>query len=149
MATAGVASGNGAQYTWPGVPTELPGAVEFFRRTGWTFVETTDDVVLELPGFVTAPAVPGSAEAIAAMLGPDMSTIGCVGVAAEHQGAGIGTAMVARASEVLRDRGVGTCHIGWTTRAGFYGWLGYRHWRSYAMFRRDLSGEVGGMIGTP
>lgn len=39
------------------------------------------------------------------MLGPDAGTIGCVGVAPHRQERGAGTAMVARASEILRDSG--------------------------------------------
>ena len=48
------------------------------------------------------------------MLGRDAGTIGCVGVAAAVRGAGVGSAMVARASELLRDAGTRACHIGWT-----------------------------------
>ena len=36
------------------------------------------------------------------------------------EGRGVGSALVARASEILRDRGAGTCHIGWTVRESFY-----------------------------
>jgi predicted N-acetyltransferase YhbS len=67
------------------------------------------------------------------MLGP-AATIGCVGVAPAVQGRGIGTALVVRASEILRDAGVRNCHIGWTTRESFYRRAGYRPWRRYAMF---------------
>jgi predicted N-acetyltransferase YhbS len=51
------------------------------------------------------------------------------------EGHGIGTALVACASEILRDRGAGTCHIGWTVRESFYIRAGYRPWRRYRMFR--------------
>ena len=70
------------------------------------------------------------------LLGPDAGTIGCVGVAAAVRGAGVGGALVARASELLREAGTGTCHIGWTTRERFYTRLGYRPWRRYRMARR-------------
>jgi hypothetical protein len=50
----------------------------------------------------------------------------------------VGTAMVARASEILRDRGVRTCLIDWTVREDFYGRLGYRRWRRYLMYRRAI-----------
>jgi ribosomal protein S18 acetylase RimI-like enzyme len=48
----------------------------------------------------------------APMLGPMTGTIGCVGVAEHVQGRGVGSAMVARASELLRRAGTRACHIG-------------------------------------
>ena len=72
------------------------------------------------------------------LLGDDCGGIGAVGVAAAARGRGIGAALVACGSMVLRDRGVGTCCIGWTWLVDFYGRDGYRPWRSYAMAWRDL-----------
>ena len=77
---------------------------------------------------------PGADTVFASMLGPAAGTIGCVGVAEPVQGRGIGTALVAGASEILRDAGTRNCHIGWTTRESFYRRAGYRPWRRYAMF---------------
>jgi GNAT superfamily N-acetyltransferase len=74
------------------------------------------------------------------LLGPAAGTIGCVGVAAPARGAGVGSAMVARASELLRDAGTRACHIGWTRREEFYARLGYVPWRRYHMARRPVSG---------
>ena len=74
------------------------------------------------------------------LLGTEAGTIGCVGVAPPAQGAGVGSAMVARASELLRDEGTRACHIGWTRRERFYGRLGYAPWRRYHMARREVSG---------
>jgi GNAT superfamily N-acetyltransferase len=74
------------------------------------------------------------------LLGPEAGTIGCVGVAEAARGAGVGSAMVARASELLRDAGTRACHIGWTRRERFYGRLGYRPWRRYHMASRRLRG---------
>ena len=74
------------------------------------------------------------------MLGPQAGTIGCVGVAAPAQGSGVGSAMVARASELLRDAGTRACHIGWTRRERFYSRLGYTPWRRYHMARRPTPG---------
>ena len=76
------------------------------------------------------------------LLGRDAGTIGCVGVAAAARGAGVGSAMVARASELLRDAGTGACHIGWTRRERFYARLGYVPWRRYHMARRALPGRA-------
>ena len=59
---------------------------------------------------------PGADTVFGPMLGPAAAIIGCVGVAPYMEGRGIGTALVARASEILHDRGAGACHIGWTVR---------------------------------
>ncbi len=77
---------------------------------------------------------PGADTVLAPILGPAAGTIGCVGVAAPRQHEGIGTALVARASEFLREAGTRNCHIGWTTRESFYRHAGYQPWRRYAMF---------------
>jgi predicted N-acetyltransferase YhbS len=67
------------------------------------------------------------------MLGDNMGTIGAVGVTEARQGHGIGLAMVATASEILQERGVRQCVIGWTDLMNFYGKLGYTIWREYWM----------------
>ncbi len=79
---------------------------------------------------------PSADTVFAPILGPAAGTIGCVGVATPRHGEGIGTALVARASEILRDAGTHNCHIGWTTRESFYRRAGYQPWRRYAMFSR-------------
>ncbi len=73
------------------------------------------------------------------MLGPACGAIGCVGVAPDAQGLGIGTAMVAQASELLHERGTRLCHIGWVVREAFYTRVGYRPWRGYLMYRKALA----------
>jgi ribosomal protein S18 acetylase RimI-like enzyme len=75
------------------------------------------------------------------LLGPEAGTIGCVGVAGAARGAGVGSAMVAHASELLRDAGTHACHIGWTRREQFYARLGYARWRRYRMSSRPLAGS--------
>ncbi|HET9896483.1 MAG TPA: GNAT family N-acetyltransferase [Streptosporangiaceae bacterium] len=77
---------------------------------------------------------PGASGVLTPVLGPAAGTIGCVGVTELRQGQGIGTALVARASEILRDAGTRNCHIGWATRESFYNHVGYRPWRRYSMF---------------
>jgi GNAT superfamily N-acetyltransferase len=71
---------------------------------------------------------PGADTVSASILGPAAGTIGCVGVAPRRHGEGIGTALVARACEILRDAGTHNCHIGWTTRESFYRRAGYQPW---------------------
>jgi ribosomal protein S18 acetylase RimI-like enzyme len=83
---------------------------------------------------------PPDATIFTTMLGADAGTIGCVGVAAAARGAGVGSAMVARASALLRDAGTGVCHISWTEREWFYRRVGYLPWRRYHMARRTIRG---------
>ncbi|HEV7757668.1 MAG TPA: GNAT family N-acetyltransferase [Acidimicrobiales bacterium] len=81
---------------------------------------------------------PGRSTVYWPMLGEDSAEIACVGVAASQENRGVGSAMVARASQVLRSRGAGVCHIGWAVRVGFYSRVGYRPWRRYSMRNRTL-----------
>jgi beta-N-acetylhexosaminidase len=198
-----VALGSGGDdYIWPGVPDNLPGAVEFFRARAWRFDRTVIDLVADLRGYeapagvgeragragvsIEVMAAPERAEVMAfesatfpewvgwferldssvlvardragavagtllfrgplgatiyePLLGPDAGTIGCVGVAAPARGAGVGSAMVARASELLRDAGTRACHIGWTGRERFYARVGYSPWRRYHMAKTAVMG---------
>lgn len=66
-------------------------------------------------------------------LGKSVGAIGCVGVAANMQGQGIGIALVARATELLIERGVEICSIDWVVLTDFYAKLGYTVWRGYDM----------------
>lgn len=72
------------------------------------------------------------------LLGEEMGSLGCVGVAAAMQERGIGAALVGRGSEIVRGRGARNCHIHWTTVPAFYEKLGYRIWHSFAMAHREL-----------
>ena len=83
-------------------------------------------------------AGPGPVSVFDPMLGPMAGTIACVGVAGEAQGQGIGTAMVTRASELLREAGTRVCHIGWTTREGLLRAGRLHAWRHYLMSGRSL-----------
>jgi beta-N-acetylhexosaminidase len=73
-----------------------------------------------------------------AILGNPLGEIGCVGVAEALHGQGIGSALVARASDILKQRGVVSVHIGWVYRVNFYGRLGYAPWRAFDMSWRNL-----------
>jgi GNAT superfamily N-acetyltransferase len=70
------------------------------------------------------------------ILGQDMGTIGAVGVAESARGRGAGIALVAQASEVLKQRRVGQCSIDWLVIVDFYGKLGYKVWKEYYMYFR-------------
>ena len=70
------------------------------------------------------------------LLGPDAGSMGAVGVAASEQGRGIGIALVARASELLKARGIRNCYIDWVVLTDFYARLGYKKWRAFRMSQR-------------
>ena len=205
--------GGGAYRFWPGVPTDLPGAYEFFAACGWPLEpdRRSCDLVRDLSDFrvpsamrarlaeediTIRPAREDEVEAVIAfeyehfpgwaagfvymrelgdyqnmlvafdpdmgivgtlmlhtpasrwltanvtwktMLGDSLGGISAVGVAASERGRGIGIGMVAVSSDVLRARGVGNCHIDWTSIVDFYGKLGYTVWREYWMSTRTLS----------
>ena len=65
------------------------------------------------------------------ILGEDMAEIGCVGVAAASNQQGIGTALVAEATQLVKDAGAPVAFLAWTSRVTFYGRLGYTVWREY------------------
>ena len=73
-----------------------------------------------------------------AIFGEGLGAIGCVGVADQMQGKGIGLALVARATELLIERGVKHCSIDWVVLTDFYAKLGYQIWRGYHMCHRYL-----------
>ncbi|HLZ56148.1 MAG TPA: GNAT family N-acetyltransferase [Ktedonosporobacter sp.] len=72
------------------------------------------------------------------LLGKDAGAMGAVGVASSERGRGIGIALVARASDLLKGRGVGNCYIDWVELTDFYAKLGYEKWRSYHTSWREL-----------
>ena len=73
-----------------------------------------------------------------AMLGDPLGEIGCVGVAEARHGQGIGSAMMVRAADILKQRGVASIHIGWVHRVNFYRRLGYDLWRAFDMSSRTF-----------
>jgi GNAT superfamily N-acetyltransferase len=140
-----LASGSAARagvVIMPAVAADLAAVVAFEAATfpNWArwFRAGNRDVLLARDGAGTIVATllldgPGVHTVFEPMLGPAAAAIGWV--APQVRGHGIGTALVTRASELLRDRGAGTCHIGWTVRESFYTRAGYRPWRRYRMFR--------------
>jgi GNAT superfamily N-acetyltransferase len=81
---------------------------------------------------------PGPVSTFWRLLGADSAAIACVGVAEAAQGKGVGSALVARASELLRDAGARVCLIDWVVRTDFYRRVGYEPWREYLMATREL-----------
>jgi beta-N-acetylhexosaminidase len=72
------------------------------------------------------------------LLGDRPGALGVVGVAEDARRLGIGSALVARSTELLKARGAAYSFIGWTWALDFYGKLGYTTWRAYEMSWRDL-----------
>ncbi len=143
LSTAGVsvahAGSGGPDYIWPGVPLDLPAAGRFFAAGGWQADRDTVDLVADLrdyrrpaaaserarrAGVTIAPAVAADLAAVVAFETATFPSwtrwfrVGNQDILLARDGAGtgrgIGTALVARASQILRDRGAGACHIGWT-----------------------------------
>jgi beta-N-acetylhexosaminidase len=71
------------------------------------------------------------------LLGDDMGTLDAVGVAESVRRQGVGLTMVAKGCQILQQRGVQHCHIGWTGIAGWYGKLGFEIWRGFSMSWRE------------
>jgi beta-N-acetylhexosaminidase len=114
----------------------FPSWVRWFQSTGEQILMARDQ-----HGNIAGTLLfggPGADTVFAPMLGPAAGTIGCVGVAPQLHGLGIGTALVVRASQLLSEAGTRACHIGWTTRTTFYGRCGYQPWRRYAMLSRVI-----------
>jgi GNAT superfamily N-acetyltransferase len=155
VTTIALGSG-GDDYLWPGVPVDLPGAAGFFAARGWRFDHDVLDLVADLRRFqapagsleratragVTfeVPAEPDAAVEVLAFEAANFPNWLRAFQRSAARGAGVGGAMVARASELLRDRGTGVCHISWTEREWFYRRVGYLPWRRYHMARRPIRG---------
>ena len=125
---------------------EFPNWLEVFRSAAnagdhadilvaWT---ARKGVLGSLVMFTPRSHRPGANVVWKSLLGDDLGGLGAVGVAASDRNRGIGTALVARGSEILRERGVGPSLIDWTCLVDFYGRLGYLKWRAYRMSWRDL-----------
>lgn len=67
------------------------------------------------------------------LLGNNAGALGCVGIAEAERGRGAGLALVAHASEILKERAVETCYVHWVVLTDFYGKLGYTVWCGYEM----------------
>ena len=73
-----------------------------------------------------------------AIFGANIGGMGEVGIAPDERKRGLGLAMVAVGAEVLCARGVGYCHIGFTSLADFYGKLGWTAWREYRIGWKEI-----------
>ena len=69
--------------------------------------------------------------------GYDAGSPGAVGVTPSEQGRGIGIALVSRASDLLKERGIRNCVIDWVVITDFYAKLEYAKWRAFHMSSRE------------
>jgi len=67
------------------------------------------------------------------LLGQNVGELGPLGVLEAARENGIGLALAARVTELLRERGAETSYVGWTWLVDWYGRLGYQVWREYVM----------------
>jgi beta-N-acetylhexosaminidase len=72
------------------------------------------------------------------LLGKNTGTIGAIGVAERVRGQGIGLALAAKATEMLKMRNMTIAYLGWTWLIDWYGKLGYTVWREYQMSWKRL-----------
>lgn len=70
------------------------------------------------------------------LLGPNLGSLGVVGVDPHMRRRGIGTALVVHAIHYLQSLGVPRCHVGWLVRTSFYANAGFDPWRSYRVLER-------------
>jgi len=197
---------------WCGVPTNMPVAVDFFRRQGWEYEENVYDMIRDIREYSTPkkvtlrqqeervtiatatsnnitevlsfearnfPEWQGHVEVVAdrsdyrdilvarnaddqivgviglysqqshpdrtdivwqGLLGPKTGGLNIVGVTEELRGRGLGIALVARGTEILRERGVEQCYIDWVRPdvVDFYAKLDYKEWREYKTSWRKI-----------
>lgn len=69
------------------------------------------------------------------LLGESTGGIGTLGVAESLREQGVGLALAARVTEIVRQRGLERSYVGWTWLVDWYGKLGYRVWQEYIMAR--------------
>lgn len=72
------------------------------------------------------------------LLGDKVGALGALGVSEDSRGQGVGLALAARGTEILKASGVDVCYLGWTWLIDWYGKLGYKVWREYQMSTKNI-----------
>ncbi|MDD3646944.1 MAG: GNAT family N-acetyltransferase [Candidatus Dojkabacteria bacterium] len=73
------------------------------------------------------------------ILGENMGGFGALGVAEKAREKGIGMTLAAKASEILKQRGVENCFLGWTWLVDWYAKLRFKVWQEYKMSWKKLT----------
>ncbi|MET3293204.1 UNVERIFIED_CONTAM: putative N-acetyltransferase YhbS [Brevibacillus sp. OAP136] len=118
-------------------------AIHYFRRGG----VGREFVVLEKEGEIIGfcrindAHSPFIAQNVywADLMGESYGGIGPLGVDPVHRQKGYGLAVVQAGIAFLRERGVTSIVIDWTTLVSFYEKLGYRSWKQYAKYSKDVN----------
>jgi len=72
------------------------------------------------------------------LLGNKVGALGALGVSEDSQGQGVGLALAAQGTEILKADGVDVCYLGWTWLIDWYGKLGYKVWCEYQMSTKSI-----------
>ncbi|OGC68455.1 hypothetical protein A2415_00270 [candidate division WWE3 bacterium RIFOXYC1_FULL_39_7] len=67
------------------------------------------------------------------LLGNKIGALGALGVSENARGQGVGLALAAKGTEILKASEVDVCYLRWTWLVDWYGKLGYKVWREYQM----------------
>ncbi len=73
------------------------------------------------------------------LLGDKVAEIGALGVLVEARNQGIGIALAAKGTQILKDTDFEVAFLGWTWLIDWYGKLGYKVWCEYWMGSKSLS----------
>lgn len=68
----------------------------------------------------------------------DLGGLGPLGVSADYRGLGLGRAIVEAGVYFLQQRGIQNVVINWTNKDAFYEKLGYKKWKSYGYFNKQI-----------
>lgn len=72
------------------------------------------------------------------LLGNKVGTLGALGVSEDARGQGVGLALAAKGTEILKASGIDICFLGWTWLIDWYGKLGYKVWREYRLSSKSI-----------
>lgn len=72
------------------------------------------------------------------LLGNKVGALGALGVSEDARGQGVGLALAAKGTEILKAGGVDVCYLGWTWLIDWYGKLGYKVWCEYQMSTKSI-----------
>lgn len=72
------------------------------------------------------------------LLGNKIGALGALGVLESARNQGVGLALAAQGTEILKAHGVDICYLGWTWLINWYRKLGYEVWCEYQMSTKSI-----------